>query len=164
MSGPRLVAGCLLLLTWAVSGCTKTGPFPVLGVKPEYPVVQHVLPNGPFPIVPAVESLQPTLRWESRSIPSGEATYDLRIWQGWLGGPGELVYSRNALVDPWHTIEILLDPSTLYFWTIRERRVTNGQTRVSDWAVLKMDPSGLDDRRLARIPHPGYYRFKTPKQ
>jgi len=100
----------------------------------------------------------------ARSIPSGEVTYDLRIWQGWLGGPGELVYSRNALVDPWHTIEILLDPSTLYFWTIRERRVANGQTRVSDWAVLKMDPSGLDDRRLARIPHPGYYRFKTPKQ
>ena len=51
----------------------------------------------------------------------------------------------------------------IYFWTLRERRVSDGQVRASDWAVLKMDVYRRDDQRLARIPHPGYFFFTTPK-
>ena len=76
---------------------------------------------------------------------------------------GEPVYARDGIVGSSHTVEVELEPATLYFWTLRERRVTDGQVRVSDWAVLKMDVYGRDDQRLAQIPHPGYFFFTTPK-
>ena len=77
--------------------------------------------------------------------------------------PGEPVYARDGISGSSHTVEIELEPATLYFWTLRERRLIDGQLRVSDWAVLRMDLYLRDDQRLARLPHPGYFRFTTPK-
>ena len=75
------------------------------------------------------------------------------MWRGEPNVPGELVYSRDALVGASHTVEIELEPATLYFWTLRERRLIDGQVRVR-----------RDDQRLPDIPHPGYFRFVTPER
>jgi hypothetical protein len=49
-----------------------------------------------------------------------------------------------------HTLETPLEPSSLYFWTVRARFELGGQVKVTDWGV-------------SRVPHPSYYRFKTRK-
>ena len=61
-----------------------------------------------------------------------------------------------------HTLETPLEPSSLYFWTVRARFELGGQVKVTDWGVLKIGPPELHDPALARVPHPSYYRFKTP--
>jgi len=178
---PRKAAAAagLVVLTSTGAGCVKPVPYPaypVIGVKPEAPLVQHG-PDRWTAIVPVAESRHPTLRWEARA--GDGTTYDLRLWRGepnvpgyayelrmWRGErniPGELIYARDALAGTSHTVEIELEPATLYFWTLRERRVIDGQPRVSEWAVLRMDRYERDDRRRPDIPHPGYFRFTTPK-
>jgi hypothetical protein len=155
-----VAAAWLVVLTSTSAGCIKPVPYPVIGVKPESPLVRHN-PSVLAPIVPAAESRHPTLRWEARA--GDGTTYDLRMWRGEPNVPGELIYARDALVGAVHTVEIELEPATLYLWTLRERRFIDGQSRVSDWAVLRMDIYGRDDQRRPDIPHPGYFRFTTPK-
>jgi hypothetical protein len=171
---PRTLSALgLALAPLLAGGCVKAVPYPVIGVLPVAPLVMHN-PNVRSPIVPTVDSRRPTLRWEART---GEGIgYDIRIWRGEpmvpaagpsIPGqnmiPGEPVYARDGISGSSHTVEIELEPATLYFWTLRERRLIDGQLRVSDWAVLRMDLYLRDDQRLARLPHPGYFRFSTPK-
>lgn len=88
-------------------------------------------------------------------------TYDLRIWRAEDGFPGELVYQREALPEPSHTLEYPLAPSTLYFWTVRARFQLNGRTRVTPWAVTQ-ERHGYSPDRLDRVTNDFYYRFTTP--
>lgn len=176
-AGIRL--GCLGLLAglgfMSATGCYRLKLHPVAGLRPMYPQVRlkqdAICPFGcPWLLdVPVVDSLQPTLRWEPYSRP--DATYDLRIWRGETYGsqmfgssivPTELVYARNALPAPVHKVESPLEPSTLYFWTIRARFERDGQARVIDWAVLEREPPEIYAPRSAQVPHPGYYQFITP--
>jgi hypothetical protein len=141
---------------WGVIGlglAACTGEYAVIGLRPEYPPASHAPTT--------VDSLRPTLRWRTHIVP--QATYDLRIWRGERNAPAELVYAHNALPAPWHTVEASLEPSTLYFWTVRARLDTEGRVRVTDWGVLKLEPPSLYDPALARVPHPGFYRFETPR-
>ena len=151
-----------------LGGCA----WPAAGLRP----LPLLMRGGP--ITREVDSRQPTLRWEAFPRPEDlkadkegrlanarSVTYELRIWRGEYNFPAEPVYVRTRLTEPIHTVEKELAPNTLYFWTIRAHFYFNGEPRVTQWGVLTLVPSpGTVDARAAQIPHPGYYRLKTPTQ
>jgi hypothetical protein len=130
----------------------------------------------PSPRIPAefifmaagrVESLQPTMSWEP--FPGSNATYDLKIWRAGRLGPDTLVYSRTNLDQPTHTIETALEPSSLYYWSVRAHFVEQGRERITDWSrrsvtyglMLKIMTLGF----WAFMPDPvaeGFFVFITP--
>lgn len=158
-------------LTWVV-GCA--GTVPVSGLRPHYPE-----PSLKFV---EVDSLQPTLSWEAFPRPIdleidkegmrrrvSNVTYDLRIWRADEESPreypAEIVYERRGLREPWHTIEQPLQPSSMYFWSIRARFELDGQPRVTQWGVTRasdFSDFGALRPRWATVPHPDHYRFETP--
>jgi hypothetical protein len=158
---------CVLLCFCAA--CTLPPP-PVSGLRPAYPA----------PWGPKVDSLVPTLRWESFPRPTDlgvdaegwvariqGVTYDLRIWRTVRGDfpsiyPGDLVYSRDGVPEPLHTVETPLAPDTSYLWSIRARFDLDGEMRVTEWSMLKFPNEGISGPRAPRVPPLAYYRFKTP--
>jgi hypothetical protein len=77
-----------------------------------------------------VDSLQPTLEWNPYSGP--DVTYDVIIYEGVrvkkpysLGETqlvsGKVVYYRQGLKEPKHTIEEPLKPNAEYRWSVRAR-------------------------------------------
>jgi hypothetical protein len=135
----------------------------ILGLKP------YIL-FGPAPIDPPFEtlpdiplkvgSLQPTLRWEP--FQGSEVTYDLKIWLSkdrW--SPRVLIYSRQRLTDPCHTLETPLKPWTGYEWTVRARYRVAGQARITGWAMWTLKFDNLFDKIFPDRP-PQYYHFRTP--
>ena len=154
------VAGFLL------TGCAMS----IVGLEPEHPPSRWRFYE--------VDTLQPTLRWETFPRPEDYAahgeefrtrvsnvTYDLRLWES-MGGNrygekkirtfGEYTdsdYSRDGLVSPFHTVEIPLRPATAYYWTVRARFAIDGHPRVTEWG-----------RQLDVIfPEEYGYWFKTPR-
>ena len=188
-----------------VAGCAKH--IPVTGLRPEYPNV------GPAYV--KVDSLKPTFRWEPFPRPQDyeadkervlkriregvlkrirNVAYDLKIWRAEDEFPIELIYARQGLPDPSHSIEEPLEPSTKYFWTIRARFELDGHSRViawgwgltlvkNDWDRLtplgkyegeRITPPGskwgksyyesVISWRQALVPNPFYFRFETPRK
>jgi hypothetical protein len=90
----------------------------IFGLRPEYPEVKMRYASSRRDLVSVeVDSLQPTLRWESFPRPQdrdadkeGElgrirnVTYDLKIWRtqlpDWSAYPVEVVYARQGLPEP----------------------------------------------------------------
>jgi hypothetical protein len=79
-----------------------------------------------------VDSLQPTLEWNPYSGP--DVTYDVIIYEGVrVKKPyalsleekqlvsGKVVYYRQGLKEPQHTIEEPLKPNAEYLWSVRAR-------------------------------------------
>jgi hypothetical protein len=144
------------------------GPMPLLNAQ-----VNGLLPVSPplgigrFP--PDVDSLRPTFRW--KPFNAGAVTYDLRIWGSYDTGMGsrigEIVYSRERLVDSWHTLDAPLEPSSNYFWSVRAHFVQDGKGRVTEWSRYSLEP-----RKVTNILTLGtasavsmldlFYRFRTP--
>lgn len=102
-----------------------------------------------------VDSLQPTLEWES--FP-GADSYDLIIYNGYFiqdsnGFPeervGKEIYFRKGLKGTSHKVEIVLQPSSKYYWTIRARQ----GNKVTIWS--KYDNGGSINN---------LFRFVTPKK
>ncbi len=152
----------------------------------------------------AVDSLQPVLKWETFPRDrQGEApeeslrhritdvTYALRVWKESDGAPGELIYSRDNLVEPSHWLETPLEPATKYFWSVQARFKLDGNERATRWAyssipmtevhpiappnlfasalmiaLFMADPNiiAADACRLNYIPYRNYYRFVTPEE
>ncbi len=155
----------LLALLCLASGCAQ---LPAVGLRP--------LPYDRYnPARYSVDSLRPTLRWESFPRPEDleadkagrlaavrNQTYELRIWRAEGDFPSELVYARSGLTEPVHTVETPLAPDTDYQWTIRARFELNGEPRVTEWAVFGLAPE------VAVIPlQQGsimYYWFRTPSR
>ena len=182
-----ICAGVLLL----VAGCGAGGPLPVSGLRPEYPEVRR---GGVFPL-PAtakVHSLQPTFRWEpfsgsqdyeaNKAVALGRisnVTYDIKIWRP----PAELVYAREGLPEPSHTLEEPLAPRTFYYWTVRARFELDGHPRVTDWGRWKSPKNSLKtyvertwgpnspevkvvrhgDRQVLVV-NPMFFPFQTPRK
>ncbi len=169
----------LLLL---VGACT---PGAVIGLRPDYP------PVGPWGLsgydFVAVESLQPTFRWEAfprerdgAADPKGllggltTVTYDLEIWLAtpYLKGlrntlywrPTERVYAQRGLPENSHRIEQPLVVATRYFWTVRARFEINGEPRVTEWGRYELGYGQVQQEFGELRPHPLYYRFRTPAQ
>jgi hypothetical protein len=160
--------------------------FPVQTVRGLMPMFNTQV-NGLLPVSPPLgygrsqpegESLRPTLRW--RPFDAGTVTYDLRIWGSWGSidsgrGPyiGEVVYSRERLVDPWHTLDAPLEPSSDYFWSVRAHFVQADQRRVTEWSRYSLKPAKVTNALTMGIASlipmtPGlpmtdlFYPFRTP--
>jgi hypothetical protein len=167
-----------LSLVLFVSGCAVTGS--ISGLRPEYPEPRRsFLDDTKVKIVfVEVNSLQPTLQWESfprqqdsdtysKDILSriNNVTYDLKIWRADNDYPIEVIYTRQGLPKPLHKIKNPLLKCTNYFWTVRARFEFNGYDRVTEWGII-IPTTHIEvpdmARRMSRIPNPFYYRFQTP--
>jgi len=164
-AGARRLVSIILL---SLAGCAT---YPVAGLRPLDPEVGSSFSQ--------VDSLQPMLRWEAFPRPADlegdrdrwlsrirDVTYDLRIWKVGralpLWYPGELIYSKSTLPMPTHMIEVRLEPTTRYLWSVRARFDLDGQQRVTEWGVLLEYHGWKYDPRTAQIPLRGYYHFITP--
>lgn len=119
----------------------------------------------------AVDSLWPTLRWQSFPRESDrqadpqtmarvtKVRYDLLLAREEGGAPGPVLYRRQGLPANSHALEMGLAPGQRYFWTVRARFELDGRERVSEWAVTGEDAAG--SRRLT-APSRHSYRFRTP--
>jgi len=111
---------------------------------------------------PAVETLQPTFRWEPVAEP--DARYDFIIYESYGGvvaAVGREVYYREGLQAPEHTLEVPLQPKHEYYWSIRVRR----RREVSEWSRFdyKSIVGGCPVFVKTRHEHP-FFRFRTPSK
>lgn len=97
-----------------------------LGLSPRIPAEFLILAQS------RVDSLQPTMSWEP--LPGSNVTYDLKIWRSGRLGPDTLVYSRTNLDQASHKLETALEPSTLYYWSVRAHFSEQGRERITDWS------------------------------
>lgn len=147
------------------------------------PDISGLPPAHPEPEGSKVDSVLPTLRWEPFPRPLDldghtegwlarirSVTYDLRIWRTiqvpgarneGFAYPGDLVYSRDGVREPIHTVETPLAPDTSYVWSIRARYELDGEVRVTEWSML-MSPNDPFAPRASSVPPRSYYRFRTP--
>jgi hypothetical protein len=181
----QLIEDLFLLYVFHMDSYWSTSKF--CGLSPLYPEFTLELRY------PEVDSLQPTLVWESfprqkdkEADKAGllskisEVTYDLKIWKVEEKVPTELVYSKQCLTESKHKIELPLEVSTKYFWTMRARLELDGQPRVTKWSYSRVpwivDPSLAlfpgailfdppdDPCKLNYIPNRNYFCFITPKK
>lgn len=134
---------CATLLIF-LSGCAWET---VRGVKPVYPK------SGFYP--DTVDSLQPELKWKGDSE---SKKYDLAIWNTILVANDDgkkvpmrrkIIYKKTALSGTAHKVELILDPGSLYFWSVRE-------TGSGTWSIERLDIPGCSTTR-------DVFRFYTPK-
>ena len=124
---------------------------------------------GRFLTISRVESLQPTLRWQAfpraqdlAAAPRDMArvenvSYDIVIARNQDLAPTEIVYRREALSRPEHTLEAPLAAGTEYFWTVRARFELEGRERVTSWGYTEHE-----HRERWTVPSRFSYRFRTP--
>jgi hypothetical protein len=132
-------------------------PVPHYVLSPIYPKLDHcffcklrVIGNLEFV---EVDSVQPTLQWESfprehdlldadgRTHKISDVRYELRIFDVGLPAkssivviPAQLIYEARDIAEPYHKIENVLDACKNYFWTVRARFKLDGRLRVIEWA------------------------------
>jgi hypothetical protein len=123
------------------------------------PHVSGLMPIEPAPDGGAAGSLRPVFRWEP--MPGGddpritELVYDVQV----LHASGGLVVQRDGLTGCEYELEVPLEPSHAYVWTVRARFRWEGRRRSTEWSRLT-DPG----ERLAILvgPPPKYLPFRTP--
>lgn len=141
-------AAFLLVSLLALGGCRQEVSV-FSGLKPDTPPART---DG----CTSVTSRQPTLRWQAfvaaRNATEREPgvsgiTYELKIWVAAHDAPGNLVYAREGLSEPSHTVQEPLSTATTYFWSIRARFLLNGAPRVTDWGQqLRMNIEARDPK------------------
>jgi len=179
----------LIFAVWLfVTSCSMKAP--VFGLRPEYPK-NHINPwaDRSQIVFVEVDSLQPTLRWESFPRPQDfrenkegmlhlirNVTYDLKIWSAKGDYPYAIICSKQGLRDPCYKLEEPLEPCSKYFWTIRARFEIDGKVRVTEWGIsqrgiphyidyhmdLGINSSLALGRRSPIVPNLALYRFKIP--
>lgn len=101
-----------------------------------------------------VDSLQPTLRWETFPRPTdvagvegnagrfSDVTYEFQLFKAVIRSPwagteiyaaGPTVYERTGLHEPQHRLEEPLEPCGRYAWTVRARFKLDSKQRVTEW-------------------------------
>lgn len=161
------LAALVLAGLLALSGCSHEASV-FSGLKPETP---PALRGDCAPVT----SRQPTLRWQAfpaareaaENAPGvSDITYELKIWAADHDAPGELVYAREGLSEPSHTVQDPLSTDTSYFWSVRARFLLNGVApRVTDWGqqftgTIREAKSGdLIDHQYYR-----YYCFQVSRE
>lgn len=113
---------------------------------------------------PAVDSLQPLLRWDAfpRAVDSHDVdavTYDLKVWEVEDCARRALVYERTGLRLPEHRLEAALGAGTRYFWSFRARYGARGGTMATPWSFFAPGTTC----ELAEIPDGQWHRFVTPR-
>ena len=148
----------IILLGWMLllSACT-----------PRY--VSGLRPIEPDPHSTRVDSLQPTLRWETfppsdlqdpRLELARDITYEIRVYHHSDDLARTPVYSRSGILKPEHRLQEPLRPASEYLWTVRASFRLHGELRRTQWSGFSLKPE-----RLAVIPRPAksFYRLRTPK-
>jgi len=103
----------------------------------------------PGPQVPVkVDSATPSLAWSAplatvAAVPADDVRYDLRIFEEFDWGPGDLVYERTDIAGNEHRVEAALKPATMYFWAVRARFAVDGHPRATRWSAT-VEPASLD--------------------
>lgn len=139
--------------------------YPTVGFPGE---LSFPIPNEFRILAQRIDSLQPTFRWEL--FPGTNVTYELKIWRSGRLGPEAVVYNRANIEQDYHKIEVTLEPSTLYYWSVRAHFLENGRDRITDWSrrsvkhalAMKILTGGI----VALAPDPvdeGFYVFITPQ-
>jgi hypothetical protein len=146
----------------------------VYGLAPVYPHTRGpalMQEDSIFPIDywTTIDRLQPTLSWQKFPRASdikiapeemGRVTnvrYDLIIARERNLIPGDIIYRREGLAKNAHKIEIVLQPKTRYFWTVRARFDLDGRQRVTEWGSTHFVM-----REKCTAPSHLSYRFQTP--
>jgi len=176
---------CVLIFAVLLFATSCSMKAPVFGLKPEYP--ENRIDTDEIVFV-KVDSLQPTLRWESFPRPQDSiedkegmlnlmrnVTYDLKIWTAEGDCPHAIIYSKQGLREPYYKLEVPLEPCSKYLWTIRARFEIDGKVRVTEWGIsqrgfsqqiyhhmdIGINSSTALGRRSPIVPNPALYRFKT---
>ena len=129
--------------------------------------VSWPIPNEFRIMAQRADALQPTMSWEPFS--GSNVTYELKIWRSGRLGPDALVYSRSNIEQASHKLETALEPSSLYYWSVRAHFLEHGKDRITEWSrrsvqhslMAKIMTSGI----AALMPDPvdeGFYVFITP--
>ncbi|WP_180137532.1 hypothetical protein [Desulfoluna butyratoxydans] len=142
---------CGVLMALTLNACATFN-----GVKPISPDVGH-----PAYHIVEVDNLKPTLKWKRAE--DTNVKYDLVIHEGpeakikflpgWKTFKPNMVYFRENLSEPEHSVEVALKPSHIYFWSVKTNK------KDSEWSYYNYhmlagifyyyDPNEL-------------FRFKTP--
>lgn len=151
--GERIVEHMLLDTPWRSSPSAAT-TVRACGVLPisARGTANVLIPGPQVPV--KVDSAMPTLAWSAPLPPIGETEdavatpaddirYDLRIFEEFDWGPGDLVYERTDLTGNEHKVEAALKPATMYFWAVRARFVVDGHPRATRWSAT-VEPASLD--------------------
>jgi hypothetical protein len=116
-----------------------------------------------------INSLEPTMSWEPFYGPN--VTYELKIWRAGRLGPEAVVYSRANIEQTSHKLEMTLEPSTPYYWSVRAHFSQNGKDRITEWSKRSVQPSVLmkilSSGIVVLFPDPvqeGFYVFITPRR
>ena len=107
---------------------------------------------------PAVETLQPTFRWEP--VVNPDARYDFIIFEsrdGREAAVGREVYNREGLQEPEHTLEVALQPDREYYWSVRVRY---GE-EVSEWSGFGYQEAVGCGTQADDFP---FFLFRTPSE
>lgn len=146
-----------------LAGCTAPAVNP--GLHALYPLQKADFFNPPGAFV-LVDSLQPTLRWESfprsRDLTGSNAdrlrrvedvTYELVI----ADAVRDWEYRRTGLKESHHKVETPLNPKTKYLWTVRACFQIDGEPRCTEWGAIS-------DWESQAVWHPNSssYRLMTP--
>ena len=124
------------------------GGYPLKEILIPHYVLAPIYPELNYSFV-SVDSVQPTLRWET--FPKGDEShtdsggqihtisdvrYDLRVFDtvGSTTIPGHQIYNVRGLREPYHTIESKLEACQNYFWTVRARFKLDERPRTIEWA------------------------------
>ena len=140
-SGTRVVASLICLM--ALGACCYYPP--VAGLRPINPPMFLKTTSNPLAMrggYPVVDGKLLVFEWEPFEPPfclSQDPTlarYDLRVWRVRDHEPGELVYARNSVAQPWHYLETTLKPHTFYYWSVRAHYLMDGITHQTDWSRI----------------------------
>ena len=153
-----ICAACAVQVT-----CTGLRP-----LSPEYPERYRWHFGGPYDkLTVEVDSLQPTLKWESFPRPHylqpegvsppshiSNVTYELQI----QSTASEPVYERKGLSAPYHRVETPLLPASRYFWSVRARFDVDGQPKVTGWGRMTVVVDAVGRTTPRSLP----FSFRTP--
>lgn len=124
-------------------------------------------PHAPNEKIPVAASLQPTMIWQP--LKAERVTYELGIWRALGVKRGELVYHREGLTEPQHTLEAPLEPYSNYLFSVRAHYAQSDRTKVSDWSGYTVRPTLLmtiaSGGIIALVPtgkNDVAYQFTTP--
>lgn len=160
--------GTLVPLFILAACAVQVTPIGLRPLYPEYPERYRWHYGNPYDkLIMEVDSLQPTLKWESfprsQYLQAGgnppsrirNVTYELQI----LGTESESVYERKGLPAPYHRVAPPLLPSTRYCWSVRARFDVDGQPRVTEWGKMTVVIEDI----AHNAPRSLLYSFRTPE-
>jgi len=142
---------------------TRPDDHPACGLRPVDPPLEigSRAPNPDEAVVVdnAVDSLQPTLRWEAFNFPGGPSNilvdavrYDLRVWRATSNTTvGDLIYSQTNIPGPSHTLLQPLEPGAKYFWSVRARYASGGAIYGTRWSESRSPPFVVRTGFLASV-------------